>query len=103
MKRVSIKFRHNGKVVALRALTKFDGSGHLVLTKHGCNSRVSVEVIESYVFLLFFDRPGTYSYAACGHFDKYFLSLSYICPYNKKTGIYEREISAQWINKRENW
>ena len=103
MKRVSIKFRHNGKVVALRALTKFDGSGHLVLTKHDCNSRVRVDVIESYVFLLFFDRPGPYSYAACGHFDKYFLSLSYICPYNKKTGLYEREISAQGIIKRKNW
>lgn len=103
MKRVYIKFRHNGKVVALRALTKFDGRGHLVLTKHGCNSRVRVDVIESYVFLLLFDRPGTYSYAACGHFDKYFLSLSYICPYNKKKGLYEKEISAQWIIKRENW
>ena len=103
MKRVSIKFRHCGKVITLRALVKFDGSGHLVLTKHSCNSRVSVEVIENYVFLLFFDRPGTYSYAACGHFDKYFLSLSYICPYNKQTGLYEREISAQWVIKRENW
>lgn len=103
MKRVSIKFRHNGKVVALRALTKFNGSGHFVLTKHSCNSRVNVDVIESYIFLLFFDRPGTYSYAACGHFDKYFLSLSYICPYNKTTGLYEREISAQEIIKRENW
>lgn len=103
MKRVSIKFHHNGKVIALRALIKFDGSGHLALTKHSCNSNVSVEIIENYVFLLFFDRPGTYSYAACGHFDKYFLSLTYICPYNKKTRLYEREISAQWIIKRENW
>lgn len=103
MKRVSIKFRHDSKVIALRALTKFDGTGHLTLTKHSCNSRVSLDVIENYVFLLFFDRPGTYSYAACGNFDKYFLSLSYICPYNKQTGLYEREISAQWIIKRENW
>lgn len=103
MKRVSIKFRHNGKVVALRALIKFNGSGHLALTKHSCNSRVSVDVIESYIYLLSFDSPGTYTYAACGHFDKYFLSLTYICPYNKKTGLYEREISAQSIIKRENW
>lgn len=103
MKRVSIKFRHNGKVIALRALIKFDGRGHLALTKHSCNSGVSLEVIENYIYLLFFDRPGTYCYAACGHFDKYFLSLTYICPYNKTTKLYEREISAQWIIKKENW
>lgn len=103
MKRVYIRFRHNGKVVALRAIINFDSCGHLALTKHSCNSRVSVEVIEGYTYILFFDRPGTYSYAACGHYDQHFFSLSYISPYNKKTGLYEREISAQWIIKRENW
>lgn len=103
MKRVSIKFRHNGKVVALRALTKFDGSGHLVLTKHGCNSSVRVEMIERYIYLLFFDCPGEYSYAVCGHFSIYFKSISYICPYNKTTGIFEQEISQQWVIERKNW
>lgn len=103
MKRVSIKFRHNGKVVTLRALIKFDKSGHLVLTKHNCNSSVSVEMIEHYTYLLFFDRPGTYSYAICGHFSIYLKFISYICPYNKTTGLYEQEISAQEIIKRQNW
>lgn len=102
MRKVSIKFRHDGKVVALRALIKFDNSGHLVLTKHNCNSDVSVKVIVNYIYKLFFDRPGTYSYALIGHFSKDYLSLFYICPYSKSTGLYEREISAQWIIERKN-
>lgn len=102
MKRVSIKFRHDGKVIALRALIKFDNSGHLVLTNHSCNSDVSVEVITNYINMLYFDRPGTYSYALVGHFSKDYLSLFYICPYNKTTGLHERELSAQWIIERKN-
>lgn len=103
MKRLSIKFRHDGKVIALRALIKFDDRGHLRLTKHKCNSSVRVEVLGNYTYLLVFDRPGTYYYAVCGHFSIYFKSISYISPYNKITGLCEQEISDQCVIERKNW
>lgn len=95
MKRISIKFRHNGKVVTLRALIKFDGSGHLIPTKHRCNYKVSMYVIDCCVFFDFFALPGPYYYSVCGSFDKNNLSISYICPYNKATGLYEKIIPAK--------
>ena len=52
---------------------------------------------------MFFHFRGTFSYVACGYMGKGYLRLSYVCPYNNDTGLYEEEIAASRVSNRLNW
>ena len=103
MERVLISFRHYGNKVTLRALVTYKSELHPVLTKHKCNSTTSLETINNYLFIMFFRFRGKYSYAACGYLGKGYLRLSYVCPYNNNTGLFEEEVVQSTGLKRVNW
>ena len=103
MKRVSIKFRHNGKVIALRALIKFIAPYSPVLTKHKCNSRVALATIDNLRFSMFFKRIGKFYYKVYGYIGVQYIRIAFILPYNYATAHYEEEIHASEVIERLNW
>ena len=103
MESVSIKFHHNSKVVALRAIISFIAPYSPVLTKHKCNSKVKLAVIDNLRFSMFFKHTGKFSYMVYGYICMQYIGISFILPYNNNTHSYEEEIHASEVIEGLNW
>lgn len=98
-----MKFHHNGKVITLRAIIKFQAPYCPELSKHKCNSGMSLATFSHSRFIMYFKHIGGFTYKVFGYVGVRGIWVTSILPYNYETGRHEEKIHASEVIERCNW